>query len=146
MNSSETKSKDVRSILVVDDHDLVRGFTRTALERVGYRVDMAANGQEALDKIRGGETYDLVITDINMSVMNGIDFLDQIQNEKGTVKVIYCATTAENEIQASIADRNLAGDVTAIIQKPCPLGTFLSTIESVLHPSVSAEGEGKDAP
>jgi two-component system, chemotaxis family, chemotaxis protein CheY len=63
-----------KRILVIDDANLVRRFYRDALERAGFEVDEALNGVEALEKVLG-ETYDLVIVDVNMPQMDGLTFL-----------------------------------------------------------------------
>lgn len=59
-------------ILLVDDEEAVRETCRILLESGGYRVDTAVHGLEALDKL-GKERYDLVIVDINMPKLDGMD-------------------------------------------------------------------------
>ncbi len=124
---------NVNRILIVDDHDLVRGFTRTALEQVGYFVDTAENGREALEMIRDGGKYELLITDINMPIFDGLELLDALRDNSSMRKVIYSATAEERDIRQALTEMNLADQIEAIIGKPCPVTDFLTTIEMVLH-------------
>ncbi|MGQ4647053.1 response regulator [Lyngbya aestuarii] len=65
-------------ILVVDDSLTVREVERKLLENQGYKVEVAVNGIEAWNAIRTGN-YDLVITDVDMPRMNGIELVSQIR-------------------------------------------------------------------
>ena len=67
-----------KSILVVDDSDSVRTIVRIALRDAGYDVVEAGNGQEALGKL-DGTRFSLVISDLNMPVMDGLTFLKQLR-------------------------------------------------------------------
>ncbi|MBS3026871.1 MAG: response regulator [Dolichospermum sp. DET50] len=68
-----------RRILVVDDSITVREMERKLLENRGYQVDTAVNGVEGWNAVRTNE-YDLVISDIDMPRMNGIELVKQIKN------------------------------------------------------------------
>ncbi|MBX9258128.1 response regulator [Desmonostoc muscorum CCALA 125] len=68
-----------RKILVVDDSITVREMERKLLENRGYQVDTAVNGVEGWNAVRTNE-YDLVISDIDMPRMNGIELVKQIKN------------------------------------------------------------------
>ncbi len=68
-----------RKILVVDDSITVREMERKLLENRGYQVDTAVNGVEGWNAVRTKE-YDLVISDIDMPRMNGIELVKQIKN------------------------------------------------------------------
>lgn len=68
-------------ILVVDDSITIRTFEKTLLEACGYRVTVAANGQSAWDLLQG-QGFDLIITDIEMPIMNGFEFSERIKKSK----------------------------------------------------------------
>ena len=68
-----------RRILVVDDSITVREMERKLLENRGYQVDTAVNGVEGWNAVRTNE-YDLVLSDIDMPRMNGIELVKQIKN------------------------------------------------------------------
>lgn len=59
-------------ILVVDDDDAVRGVIKVVLERAGYQVAAASNGQDAIAIVKA-QVVDLVLLDIEMAGMNGFD-------------------------------------------------------------------------
>jgi DNA-binding response OmpR family regulator len=66
----------VAKILIVDDEESVRGVLRTILEREGYQVDTAADGHEALAKLREAP-YDLLLLDLSMTPVDGLQVLRQ---------------------------------------------------------------------
>lgn len=71
-------TKTIRRILVVDDSITVREMERKILENKGYKVEVAVNGIDGWNAIRTG-TYDLIVTDIDMPRMNGIELVSQIK-------------------------------------------------------------------
>lgn len=82
-----------RHCLIVDDSRMIRKVSRRIVEELGYTVIEAENGEEALARCRSAMP-DLVITDWNMPVMEGIEFvatLRQIPAERQP-KVVFCTT------------------------------------------------------
>jgi two-component system sensor histidine kinase and response regulator WspE len=69
-----------KSILVVDDSITVREMERRLLENKGYQVDVAVNGMEGWHAVCA-KNYDLVISDVDMPRMNGIEFVSKIKND-----------------------------------------------------------------
>lgn len=65
-------------ILIVDDAENVRYSLRTSLEDAGYAVDEAVDGEEALTRLQSS-TFDLVIADVWMPRLNGIDLLQRMR-------------------------------------------------------------------
>ena len=86
-----------KSILLVDDAAVVRQIVSLALRKSGYDVVEAVNGQDALEKL-DFSTVEMVITDLNMPVMDGIEL---IRNMRNTVKYkfmpILMLTTVSQE-------------------------------------------------
>jgi two-component system, chemotaxis family, chemotaxis protein CheY len=76
-----------KRILVVDDAHLVRRFYRDALERVGFTVDEALNGVEALERVLV-ETFDLAIVDVNMPQMDGFTFIRALRKQAAPMSSI----------------------------------------------------------
>jgi CheY-like chemotaxis protein len=81
-------------LLVVDDEENIRFLFKEELEEEGYSVDVASNGLEALDKIKQA-VFDLVILDIKMPGMNGIEALNEIKNMNKNLPVILCSAYGE---------------------------------------------------
>ena len=77
----------IRNILVVDDEENARICLSNLLSAEGYMVSAAGDGQEALDYLQRGQ-YQLVITDINMPRMNGLDLADTICTQHPGLDVI----------------------------------------------------------
>jgi two-component system chemotaxis response regulator CheY len=72
----------MKKLLIVDDSKAMRMIVRRALRQaniVEHSVDEAANGEEALEKLKAG-SYDLVLADWNMPQMNGIDLLKAVKS------------------------------------------------------------------
>jgi two-component system sensor histidine kinase and response regulator WspE len=77
--TATTSFKERLRILVVDDSITVREVERKLLENNGYEVEVAVDGMDAWNAIRT-HSYDLVVTDIDMPRLNGIELVTQIKN------------------------------------------------------------------
>ncbi|HSV97928.1 MAG TPA: response regulator [Spirochaetota bacterium] len=81
----------MRKILVVEDEQHQRELYTMELQDEGYEVDQAANGREAVDKVKANK-YDLVVLDIRMPEMDGIEALGKIlSRDKKIPIIIYTA-------------------------------------------------------
>lgn len=74
-------------ILVVDDESEIREFLGRHLRYLGYEVDFASNGKEGLERL-AEKRVDIVISDIGMPVMNGVEMLTRIRQDFPMVRVI----------------------------------------------------------
>lgn len=85
-------------ILIVDDTETMRLYEHMLLSGQGYELDMAENGLEALEKIKENKP-DLVLLDIMMPQMNGIECCRQIKSDDETreIKVVMVTTKSEYE-------------------------------------------------
>jgi two-component system, chemotaxis family, chemotaxis protein CheY len=84
--------------LIVDDSRFVRGFLRGLLEGKGIECEEAADGKAGLDRLHEGQSFDLVLLDWNMPVMNGFDMLKELRAEGYSgLKVMMVTTEAEND-------------------------------------------------
>lgn len=88
-------------ILVVDDENSLRELLAIMLQREGYLVEEACNGSEALEKISGG-SFDLIISDIQMPKMTGIELLREIRQQEidVTVMMITAFSSTEEAVEA----------------------------------------------
>jgi len=87
-------------ILIVDDEQIIRESLSFVLKKEGYAVDEASNGIEAIEK-QEAEPYDLVVTDIEMPGLRGIDLLDKIS--KRTPETLVVVVTAFGSLETAIA-------------------------------------------
>lgn len=83
-----------KKILLVDDEDSIHLIYREEFEEEGYEVHSALSGEEALEKLKI-VAPNLVILDINMPGMNGIDVLRQMKEFNPNLPVILCSAYPE---------------------------------------------------
>jgi len=83
-----------KKVLVVDDEENIRLLFKEELEEEGYEVDTASNGLEALEKVKAAP-FDIVILDIKMPVMDGIQALNAIKNMDKDQPVVLCSAYGE---------------------------------------------------
>ena len=96
---------DVRTCLIVDDSRIIRKVARRIVEGLGFEVDEAADGVEALSYC-AGLMPDVVILDWNMPVMDGLTFLRRLRAQEGgdRPKVLFCTIeTAPERIAEALS-------------------------------------------
>ena len=82
------------NILVVDDSSVVRNFHVNILKASGFKTDEACDGMDALEKaVR--RKYDLILSDINMPVLDGLEFIKKYREEDAKTPIIILTTQAE---------------------------------------------------
>ncbi len=72
-----------RNLLIVDDSASMRQLVSFALKDAGYDVTAAVHGKDALDKLNNGSKFEMVITDLNMPEMDGIELIKQLRQKPG---------------------------------------------------------------
>lgn len=84
--------------LIVDDSRFIREYLRQHLERMGVETLQAEDGAEALAVLRGGECFDLMLIDVNMPRMSGLDCVEALRNEglDPEMKVMMVTTEADD--------------------------------------------------
>src|SRR5690242_7067821 len=75
-------SVSAQSVLLVDDSAFFRNMLAPVLKAAGYRVRVAPNAQEGLSALRSGQSFDVVLTDIEMPDMNGFEFAEVIRSDQ----------------------------------------------------------------
>jgi len=111
-------------ILVIDDDELIRALLCIVLEDDGHEVLEAANGRLGLALYRE-RLADLVITDIAMPEMNGLEMMLDLTKDFLNVKVIAISGVLESEYLLNVA--KLFG-ARQTFQKPFEMGTLLSAV------------------
>ena len=84
-----------KKILIVDDSALVRKQLRSLIDGLDFEIDIAKNGQEAIDKALAKD-YDVITMDINMPVLDGISAVRKIMQENPTAILMVSSLTSEN--------------------------------------------------
>lgn len=112
-----------KTVLTVDDSKAIRDMVTFTLQPQGYRVVGAADGAEGLNLFRS-EPVNLVITDLNMPVMNGIDMIRRLRAEpRGAgVPIVMLTTETKPEMKAE----GKAAGATGWINKPFDADTLVA--------------------
>jgi CheY-like chemotaxis protein len=112
----------VSRILVVDDEPDQRFLLRRIFERAGHEVSDAGNGAAALRAVRES-AWDLVVTDVMMPVMGGVELIRCLRDDPATAHIPILAATGE---------AHLAGAADAVVPKPYEWRHLLATADALL--------------
>jgi len=120
-----------RTVLVVDDSATLRRIVESALEGAGWTVWSASHGQHALDELAAREVMpDLVITDWNMPVMDGLGLLRALRAVPAYAALPILVLTTETDDASKEAARGAGA--TGWLSKPVDVALLCDAIESVL--------------
>ncbi len=121
------KKQTTANILVIDDEKSIRNSLRDILEYEKYKVDDAAEGEEALELIKDNK-YDVILCDVKMPNMDGIELLEKIEalTPDATVVMISGHGTIETAVDA------IKKGAFDFIQKPLDLNRLLITVRNAL--------------
>lgn len=117
-----------KKILIVDDSASMRQMVNFTLSEEGYEVVEAENGREALDSMKG-VAPELVITDINMPVMDGIELIKQIRSASDFKFTPVIVLTTESE--ESKQNEGKQAGATAWLVKPFTPEKLIETVKKV---------------
>jgi CheY-like chemotaxis protein len=120
-------------ILVVEDAKANQALIRVMLERLGLEVTLAEHGQEALEQLEH-DTFDLVLMDMQMPVMNGYDATRELRRKGLTVPVVALTAHAMTGDDAKCYEAGCDGYLT----KPIDREKLLSILEKYLSSSRTA--------
>ncbi len=135
---STTKAKNI--LIVDDDEDLVNLY-ETFLKYDGYKVDAFTDPVDALSSFRK-DVYDLVLLDLKMPEMNGVELFHELQNIDPNL--LYRFITAANKEYIDNIKINNIGIEENIIYKPLWLNELRTTIHSLLPIEEKQQKEDKD--
>jgi two-component system chemotaxis response regulator CheY len=123
------RNSELRKVLIVDDSVSMRQMVGFTLRQGGYEVIEAEHGQDALNKLSGA-TVDLILTDLNMPVMDGITLIQNVRKQPAhKSKPILMLTT---EGLAAKKEQGKAAGATGWIVKPFDPEKLLQTLAKVL--------------
>lgn len=118
-------------VLIVDDFPTMRRIVRNLLKQIGItNVIEADNGQNALSVLETHNDIDLIISDWNMPVMTGIDFLKAVRSNPKTKHIPFIMVTAEAK-KENILEAVKAG-VSNYVVKPFTAETLKEKIQKVI--------------
>ncbi|MFN6560149.1 MAG: response regulator [Nostoc sp. ChiSLP01] len=128
---SAASNKFKGTILIVDDSINVRRFLALTLEKGGYQVEQAKDGQDALEKLQNGLRVEAVICDIEMPRLDGYGFLGRVNSDVDTKNIPVAMLTS----RSSNKHRQLAMQLgaRAYFSKPYNEQELLQTLEEIIH-------------
>jgi two-component system cell cycle response regulator CpdR len=116
-------------LLIVEDDDSVRTLAARALERAGHHIDLAADGAQGLAAIHAASGgYDLVVSDIRMPEMDGIEMARAAANAYPGMRIMLMTGYAEQRERAE----ELNGIVRDVMQKPFTLADLRGRVDRAL--------------
>jgi CheY-like chemotaxis protein len=124
-------------ILIVEDHPTMREAMRLVLEREGFDIDEASDGDQALAAVRK-DPPDLVLLDMSIPGTAGPDVLVALKSDPATSAVRVIVVTATGEEGRAAA---MAGGADHYFTKPFSPIALLQAVEEVLGPEVTGPGE-----
>jgi PAS domain S-box-containing protein len=111
----EPKAAESARVLVVDDEPTVLDVAKVALERAGHQVQIAASGQQAIELVRSfPERFALILLDLSMPGLSGVDALGEIRALNENVPILLCSGYSESEMRKRAEGLPVSG----FVQKP----------------------------
>lgn len=131
---SASRSKEQRTILLVDDEPLVRKATSRLLRSMGYTVLAAESGEVALGIVNQHlEDIDLVLTDVVMPEMNGLDFARELSRRSPLLKILFMSGFTDGVL----AERGVLKPGVMYLQKPIQKDELERCLASAFGPGPS---------
>ena len=123
------------TVLVIDDEELIRSFSKAALVPYGYNVLLAADGAEGIRLMQEkGDQIGLVLLDMAMPGMDGAQTLERIRQIRSDVPVVVCSGFGDMEVEARFAGAQIAG----FFQKPYTVKQLAKKVKEC----IAAAGNG----
>jgi two-component system, chemotaxis family, chemotaxis protein CheY len=119
-----------KTILIVDDSESIREVVSFTLENAGYNVLIGVDGKDAL-KFLDGRSIDLLITDLHMPEMNGIELIKAVRNLEAYkhMPILFLTTEAQKERKMEAKDAGATGWII----KPFVPAKLLSALSKVIR-------------
>jgi two-component system chemotaxis response regulator CheY len=117
-----------KTIFVIDDSAVMTASVKQTLEMAGYKVETAKDGLEAFNRVKTGLKPDLIITDINMPNMNGLEFIKNARTILRFTPILALTT----ESQAAKRDEAKKHGATGWLVKPVAAPDLIKVVKQVL--------------
>ena len=122
-------------VLVADDEVHIRTLLKITLEMVGYEVDVAADGQETLERVEA-QIPDLILLDIKMPRLNGWQVCEKLKTDEKTKNIPIIMVTAFGQKEARQRSLDLGAD--GFISKPFETPALLDAVKKIFDRPKSA--------
>ena len=129
------------SILVVDDEPMALELLHSVLTDAGYKVALAQSGFECLDLVRrNGASYDLVLTDLSMPLMDGEETFQRLRQIAPVAKVVLMA----GFVDSSRLEKMMGNGLSGFVGKPFAPVEILAVVTSVLSGADPSKADATD--
>ena len=115
------------TVLVADDNEVAQRLCRRVLEKAGHRVLTASDGQEAVN-LALGEVPDMILMDVAMPGMDGLEAMRQIKAQKPSMAVVIASAHS----MAGDRERFLAAGADDVLAKPFKLTELTGIVEKLV--------------
>lgn len=127
---TETDTTATKTVLLVEDDDVVRQLTVEVLEEFGYRVHALRDAPSALELLRSDQSFDLLMSDIGLPGMDGRALVEAARQLRPTLPVLFASGYSERELLEEVRARDIAA-VTDSIVKPYDLDLLASRLSGL---------------
>lgn len=121
----------INKILIIDDSAITQQIYRMVLARYECQIVAAHDGQDGLEKLAKNADVNLILVDLNMPIMNGLEFIKKVSEEKiyPHIPIVIVSTEGKDEdtqkglslgAKAYVKKPLWPGDLHALIEKLCP--------------------------
>ncbi len=118
-------------ILIVEDDDDLRAVVSEMLKQLGYSVATAINGRDALDYLRAHRAPGLIVLDLMMPVMDGVEFCRRRLRDPALRSIPLFLFTARGQSIANVS-------AVKVLRKPLVVEEFIDAVRSVVQPAASS--------
>ncbi len=120
----------MKKILIVDDSSMIRLVVSKAAKKMGYEIIEASNGQEGLDQLLKNSDVSLILSDVNMPVMDGLQMVAKIKEDEKLkfIPIVMLTTESKDELK----QQGRALGVKAWMVKPFNEKTFTKAMMKLL--------------
>ncbi|MDQ1089698.1 two-component regulator propeller domain-containing protein [Siphonobacter sp. SORGH_AS_1065] len=128
-----TLSNEYKKVLIVDDNQTNLFILRSQLEQWKLKPSLAASGDEAMALLKAGESFDLIITDMQMPGMSGVDLAREVRQMHSQMPLILLSSVID-EIRQSLSDFSIT-----LITKPVKQSQLYQAIQEQLKWSIQPQ-------
>jgi CheY-like chemotaxis protein len=122
------RSSTRETILLAEDEEVVREIVRETLERHGYVVRAARDGRQAIELASSGSPVDLLLSDVVMPGMSGVELADRLRATTPGLRVLYMSGSPEAEVLHDME----ANSATGFLQKPVTPSAIIACVRDAL--------------
>ncbi|KAJ3028175.1 hypothetical protein HDV00_010608 [Rhizophlyctis rosea] len=116
-------------ILMAEDNAVNQKLAIRMMGKLGYTMDLANNGEEAWNMVKADPTYDLILMDMQMPIMGGIEATEKIRNDPSITKQPFVIALTANAMDTD-RHRCIAAGMNAHLSKPVKMDLLAETIKN----------------